>query len=174
MGDINRDDDAIEIAFPPRFSFGERVAARAAIRNDGTYTGKDIGDVLVNRGDVGYVVSINTFLQQFYIYAVDFVESGCRVGMRAKELCTLDNLPEDVLAALGERAAALDVIGTGAAGGADEAGGAGGAASREAVGEPISETSDAARSEAVNEAVNNPCGGATEAAPAWNTAEVLR
>ncbi|SDC75965.1 nitrogen fixation protein NifZ [Paraburkholderia lycopersici] len=113
MGDISRDDDAIEIAFPPRFGFGERVIARSVIRNDGTYTGKDIGEVLVNRGDVGYVVSINTFLQQFYIYAVDFVESGCRVGMRAKELCTLDNLPEDVLAGLGERAAALGKIGAG-------------------------------------------------------------
>ena len=45
MGDINRDDDTIEIAFPPRFGFGERVIARSVIRNDGTYTGKDIGEV---------------------------------------------------------------------------------------------------------------------------------
>lgn len=115
MGDINRDDDAIEIAFPPRFSFGERVIARSVIRNDGTYNGKDIGEVLVNKGDIGYVTSINTFLQQFYIYAIDFVESGHRVGMRAKELCTLDNLPEDVLASLGEPVAALRMIGTGGA-----------------------------------------------------------
>ncbi len=60
----------------------------------------------------GYVISINTFLQQFYIYAVDFVESGHRVGMRAKELCTLDRLPEDVLAQLGERAALLNTLGS--------------------------------------------------------------
>ncbi|WP_042270714.1 nitrogen fixation protein NifZ [Paraburkholderia heleia] len=112
MGDINRDDDAIEIAFPPRFSFGERVIARSVIRNDGTYNGKDIGEVLVNKGDIGYVTSINTFLQQFYIYAVDFVVTGHRVGMRAKELCTLDNLPDDVLARLGERAVRLRAIGT--------------------------------------------------------------
>ncbi|PYE21421.1 nitrogen fixation protein NifZ [Paraburkholderia silvatlantica] len=115
MGDINRDDDAIEIAFPPRFSFGERVIARSVIRNDGTYNGKDIGEVLVNKGDIGYVTSINTFLQQFYIYAVDFVVTGHRVGMRAKELCTLDNLPDDVLARLGERAVRLRAIGTGEA-----------------------------------------------------------
>lgn len=113
MGDINRDDDTIEVSFPPRFSFGERVIARSVIRNDGTYTGKDIGDVLVNKGDIGYVTSINTFLQQFYIYAVDFVETGHRVGMRAKELCTLDNLPEDVLAKLGERAGRLGALGRG-------------------------------------------------------------
>lgn len=113
MVDIVRDDDVIEVADPPRFSFGERVIARSVIRNDGTYNGKDIGEVLVNKGDIGYVVSINTFLQQFYIYAVDFIETGHRVGMRAKELCTLDNLPEEVLAQLGEKAGALADLGSG-------------------------------------------------------------
>ena len=110
MADINRDDDAVEIASPPRFRMGERVLARSVVRNDGTYTGKDIGEVLVNKGDLGYVRSIGTFLQQFYIYAVEFNDSGHRVGMRAKELCTLDDLPEEVLAKLGERAAQLDSI----------------------------------------------------------------
>ena len=114
MADINRDDDAIELAFPPRFAYGERVIARSVIRNDGTYNGRDIGEVLVNKGEIGYVTNINTFLQQFYIYAVDFVDSGHRVGMRAKELCTLDNLPEDVLAQLGERASALRALGSSA------------------------------------------------------------
>lgn len=113
MADIVRDDDVIEVADPPRFSFGERVIARSVVRNDGTYNGKDIGEVLVNKGDIGYVVSINTFLQQFYIYAVDFIETGHRVGMRAKELCTLDNLPEEVLAQLGDKATALADLGSG-------------------------------------------------------------
>jgi nitrogen fixation protein NifZ len=110
MADIARDDDIIEIALPPRFSMGERVISRSVIRNDGTYNGKDIGDVLVHRGEVGFVRSIGTFLQQFYIYAVEFPESGTRVGMRAKELCTLDNLPDEVLAQLGERAERLDTL----------------------------------------------------------------
>ena len=114
MADIARDDDAIEIAFPPRFAMGERVASRGVIRNDGTYTGKDIGEVLVGRGEVGYVRSIGTFLQQFHIYAVEFVETGVQVGMRAKELCTLDHLPPEVLAALqerlGEQVARLDEL----------------------------------------------------------------
>ena len=113
MVDIVRDDDVIEVADPPRFAFGERVIARSVVRNDGTYNGKDIGEVLVNKGDIGYVVSINTFLQQFYIYAVDFIETGHRVGMRAKELCTLDHLPDEVLAQLGDRAAALADLGSG-------------------------------------------------------------
>jgi nitrogen fixation protein NifZ len=121
MGDINRDDDVIEVAFPPRFSYGERVIARSVIRNDGTYNGKDIGEVLVNKGEIGYVTNINTFLQQFYIYAVDFAATGHRVGMRAKELCTLDNLPEDVLERLGDSVAQLRSLATApAAPGAEE------------------------------------------------------
>ncbi len=107
MADIARDDDELEIASPPRFQMGERVISRSVIRNDGTYNGKDIGAVLVNKGEVGFVTSIGTFLQQFYIYAVEFVDSGHRVGMRAKELCTLDHLPDDVLAQLGDKAAQL-------------------------------------------------------------------
>ena len=112
MADINRDDEEIETAFPPRFTYGERVISRSVVRNDGTYRGYDVGDVLVHKGDVGYVISIDTFLQQYYIYAVDFVESGHRVGMRAKELCTLDNLPPEVLAQLGDKASALATLGS--------------------------------------------------------------
>jgi nitrogen fixation protein NifZ len=110
MADINRDDDAIEIASPPRFGMGERVVSRTVVRNDGTYNGKDIGEVLVNKGEIGFVTSIGTFLQQFYIYAVEFVDSGHRVGMRAKELCTLDHLPDEVLAQLGDRAGLLQEL----------------------------------------------------------------
>ncbi len=107
MADINRDDEVIEIASPPRFAMGERVISRSVIRNDGTYNGKDIGEVLVNKGEIGFVTSIGTFLQQFYIYAVEFVDSGHRVGMRAKELCTLDHLPPEVLVQLGDKAELL-------------------------------------------------------------------
>jgi nitrogen fixation protein NifZ len=110
MADINRDDDTLEIALPPRFQMGERVISRSVVRNDGTYNGHDIGDVLVQRGEVGYVRSIGTFLQQFYIYAVEFTATAHTVGMRAKELCTLDHLPEDVIAQLGERAGQLESI----------------------------------------------------------------
>ncbi|MBB5404358.1 nitrogen fixation protein NifZ [Paraburkholderia atlantica] len=104
-------DDLIELTFAPRFSIGERVASRFSIRNDGTYAGKALGESLVSKGDVGYVIGIETFLQRFYIYAVHFVEIDHRVGMRAKELCTLDHLPHDVLARLGEHAADLCWIG---------------------------------------------------------------
>ena len=110
MADIAREDDTVELVHPPRFAMGERVVSRSVIRNDGTYCGHDIGAVLVHKGDVGYVRSIGTFLQQFYIYAVEFTDSGHQVGMRAKELCTLDHLPDDVMARLGDRAALLQTL----------------------------------------------------------------
>ena len=104
MSNIVRDSDVVEISAPPVFSYGEKVKAKRTIRNDGTYAGKEIGEILAKKGEEGYVVSIGTFLQQFYIYAVEFTASGHQVGMRAKELCTLDHLPDDVLARLGDRA----------------------------------------------------------------------
>lgn len=114
MADINRDDDLIELAGPPRFAFGERVVSRSVIRNDGTYPGRDVGEVLAKKGEIGYVTSIGTYLQQFYIYAVEFVDSGARVGMRAKELCSLDDLPEEILAALGaDKVERLERLGRG-------------------------------------------------------------
>jgi nitrogen fixation protein NifZ len=86
MTNIVRDSDVVEISEPPTFSFGEKVKAKRVIRNDGTYAGKEIGEVLAKKGEIGYVVSIGTFLQQFYIYGVEFTESGNRVGMKRKEL----------------------------------------------------------------------------------------
>lgn len=86
MSNIVRDSDVVELNDPPYFSYGEKVRARRTIRNDGTYAGKEIGDVLARKGEFGYVVSIGTFLQQFYIYGVEFTESGNRVGMKRKEL----------------------------------------------------------------------------------------
>jgi nitrogen fixation protein NifZ len=86
MSNIVRDSDVVELSAPPQFRFGEKVKAKRTIRNDGTYAGKEIGEVLAKKGEEGYVVSIGTFLQQFYIYGVEFMESGNRVGMKRKEL----------------------------------------------------------------------------------------
>jgi nitrogen fixation protein NifZ len=83
---ISRDSDVVEIDGPPQFDYGQKVRSRKIVRNDGTFAGKEIGEVLVGKGDVGYVASIGTFLQQFYIYGVDFYERGYIVGMKAAEL----------------------------------------------------------------------------------------
>jgi nitrogen fixation protein NifZ len=86
MTKISRDSDVVELNAPPFFNYGDKVRARRSVRNDGTYAGREIGDILVNKGEEGYVVSIGTFLQQFYIYGVEFVASGNRVGMKCREL----------------------------------------------------------------------------------------
>jgi nitrogen fixation protein NifZ len=83
---INREGDIVELGGPPQFEYGQKVRSRKTVRNDGTFPGKEIGDILVRKGDEGYVTSIGTFLQQFYIYGVDFVANGYRVGMKAREL----------------------------------------------------------------------------------------
>ncbi len=91
MARISRDTDVVELNGPPRFGYGDKVVSRFNVRNDGTYRGREIGDLLVHKGDVGYVASIGTFLQQYYIYGVDFYERGALVGMRARELREFGN-----------------------------------------------------------------------------------
>jgi nitrogen fixation protein NifZ len=78
--------DEIEIDAPPIFEIGHKVRSRKLIRNDGTFPGQDIGATLAKKGDVGYVVSIGTFLQSSYVYAVHFMTTGHVVGCRKKEL----------------------------------------------------------------------------------------
>jgi nitrogen fixation protein NifZ len=42
-------------------------------------------------------VNIGTFLQQFYIYGVEFIGSGHRVGMKRKELDAVDPAMDEAL-----------------------------------------------------------------------------
>ena len=83
---ISRDSDVVELNGPPAFNYGDKVRSRRVIRNDGTFRGKEIGELLVKKNEEGYVTSIGTFLQQFYIYGVEFIATGHRVGMKCKEL----------------------------------------------------------------------------------------
>lgn len=69
-----------------RFEYGESVRVTRNVRNDGTYPGKEIGDLLVRRGSVGNVIEMGTFLQDQVIYTVHFLEHGCMVGCRLEEL----------------------------------------------------------------------------------------
>ncbi len=80
----------VEIRSEPIFRPGEKVRSLKHIKNDGTYPRREIGEILVRKGEVGYVRDIGSFLQQFYIYAVEWVDSGTLVGMRGKELVSLD------------------------------------------------------------------------------------
>jgi nitrogen fixation protein NifZ len=95
MTNISRDSDHVEVDGPPYFDYGDKVRARRTIRNDGTFPGKDIGEILAKKGEEGYVVNIGTFLQQFYIYGVEFETTGNRVGMKRKELEMVEMIGEE-------------------------------------------------------------------------------
>ena len=86
MTGIMRLDAEMELDGPPAFDYSDKVRSLKMIRNDGTFPGKAVGDQLVQKGEIGYVVSIGSYLQQFYIYGVEFIESGYRVGMKRSEI----------------------------------------------------------------------------------------
>ncbi|MGQ9371367.1 nitrogen fixation protein NifZ [Azospirillum sp. ST 5-10] len=83
-------DDAVELNGPPVLRVGQKVRALRDVRNDGTYPSRPVGEVLIQAGDVGYVHSVGTYLQMYYIYGVDFYERRMVVGMRARELDLVD------------------------------------------------------------------------------------
>lgn len=87
-----RDSTVVELSGDPDFDYGEKVVSTKNIRNDGSFPGAEIGELLVRKGDVGYVKSIGSFLQQFYIYGIDFIERGVVVGMKSRELRSLDRV----------------------------------------------------------------------------------
>ncbi|THF62857.1 nitrogen fixation protein NifZ [Pseudothauera nasutitermitis] len=74
----------------PRFDYGDAVRVIRNVRNDGTYPGLDMGELLMRRGSVGTVIEIGTFLQDQIIYTVHFLDAGRIVGCREEELIGAD------------------------------------------------------------------------------------
>ncbi len=70
----------------PRFEFGASVRVTRNVRNDGTYPGLEMGDMLVRRGSIGYVQNVGTFLQDQIIYSVHFLDVNKVIGCREEEL----------------------------------------------------------------------------------------
>lgn len=83
-------EDEVEVHKPPIFKPGEHVISTKYVKNDGTFPRREIGEILVKKNDHGYVRDIGMFLQRYYIYAIEFVDRGTIVGMRGKELVSLD------------------------------------------------------------------------------------
>ncbi|OAN44781.1 nitrogen fixation protein NifZ [Paramagnetospirillum marisnigri] len=79
-------EEVFELWEPPTFERGDQVVSLRDVRNDGTYPGAKMGEVLIRKGEVGYVHNVGTYLNRFYIYAVEFVDAERLVGMRAHEL----------------------------------------------------------------------------------------
>ncbi len=69
---------------------GDAVRVLRNVRDDGTYPGASMGDLLIRRGSVGTVVDIGTFLQDQVIYTVHFLDADRRVGCREEELMGRD------------------------------------------------------------------------------------
>ena len=82
-----------ELDGPPLFEPGTKVEATRTVRNDGTYPNVPRGAFLIQAGDVGYVKSVGTYLNRYYIYAIDFVDRAMLVGMRGNELTSLETPP---------------------------------------------------------------------------------
>ena len=74
----------------PVFSYGDVVRIIRNVRNDGTYPGKEIGEPLIRRGSVGHVQNIGTYLQDYTIYSVHFLEQDMLVGCKEEELIAED------------------------------------------------------------------------------------
>jgi len=69
-----------------QFDYGDSVRLTRNVRNDGTYPGMEIGQMLVKRGSVGYVQNVGTFLQDQIIYSVHFLDINRVIGCREEEL----------------------------------------------------------------------------------------
>ena len=78
--------DHVDLYSPPVFERGQKVVSQKDVRNDGTYPGAKMGDILIRKGEVGYIHSVGTYLNRFYVYGVEFVDAKRVVGMRAHEL----------------------------------------------------------------------------------------
>lgn len=89
---MTTDDREIEVYRDPAFQPGDKVVSKRTVKNDGTMGGVEIGEIVVRKGEVGYVRDIGVFLQQFYIYSVDFVDRASLVGMRERELIATDEV----------------------------------------------------------------------------------
>lgn len=74
----------------PGFDYGDQVRVLRNVRNDGTYPGMEVGELLVRRGSVGFIRDIGTFLQDQIIYSVHFLDQDRLVGCREAELRPAD------------------------------------------------------------------------------------
>ncbi len=88
------EETTVELWGPPAFEPGDKVVSLREVRNDGTFPGAKMGEVLIQKGEVGYIHSVGTYLNRFYVYAVDFIQSARLVGMRTGELSLVEKAPD--------------------------------------------------------------------------------
>lgn len=69
-----------------KFNIDQEVRVIRNLRNDGTFPGRERGELLVRRGAKGFVRDIGVFLQDQVIYTIHFLEYDFVVGCREQEL----------------------------------------------------------------------------------------
>ncbi|MDR2364816.1 MAG: nitrogen fixation protein NifZ [Zoogloeaceae bacterium] len=69
-----------------RWRIDDEVRVIRNVRDDGTFPGARMGDLLVRRGSVGVIRDIGFFLQDQIIYSVHFPAENRVVGCREEEL----------------------------------------------------------------------------------------
>lgn len=72
------------------FDLGDAVRVIRNVKDDGTYPGATVGELLVRRGSIGHVIDVGTFLQDQIIYSVHFLDINRIIGCREEELIGAD------------------------------------------------------------------------------------
>ena len=70
----------------PKFEYGSQVRLIGNVRNDGSFPGSAKGELLMRRGELGYVRQAGVFLQDQVIYQVHFLEKNLVIGCKEQEL----------------------------------------------------------------------------------------
>ncbi|SDG57728.1 nitrogen fixation protein NifZ [Propionivibrio dicarboxylicus] len=73
-----------------RWDIGESVRVVRNLRNDGTFAGTAVGELLIRAGSTGTIVDVGTFLIDQVIYTVHFLDDDRMVGCREEELDDID------------------------------------------------------------------------------------
>ncbi|WP_231563862.1 nitrogen fixation protein NifZ [Sulfurospirillum cavolei] len=72
-----------------KFFLGQKVKLLEDVKNDGTYPYLQIGEVMIQKGSIGYIRSVGDFLQVIRVYEVHFLDAEAVVeviGCREHEL----------------------------------------------------------------------------------------
>ena len=96
-----------------RWDLGDSVRVVRNVRNDGTYPGAELGELLIRCGSTGTVIDVGTFLMDQIIYTVHFLDVDRIVGCREEELIDIDEPWVPSLYFSRERVAAGQVLAMG-------------------------------------------------------------
>ena len=72
--------------FNPKFSYGQAVRLITNIRQDSSLSDEKRGQLLIRRGNIGYIRHAGLYKQEQIIYQVHFLEQNRVIGCRETEL----------------------------------------------------------------------------------------